>query len=245
MSEITRLPVITEQMLEDFGDDGLIDSSGTYGPQWSQLAVDFACVIKGDGYNKIASLKAELAALRSAPPAYYCQKCPCEKCGNTVARAGIPPPGKPAHGDAKGWEIERAYQMLEVNGVPRERAKSVSNGISVLVNRMAKENAALHASPPTVKHHENCDTNDKMITGKPCNCRDSSGKVLHDWDASQPPEQAAAVESEDRKEIERLRVAMRQARELCSSKNTTDGCQTRMERISHTITMALLPTLTK
>ena len=36
-------------------------------------------------------------------------------------------------------EIERAYSMLEAYGVPRERAGSVSNGISVLMGRIDKE----------------------------------------------------------------------------------------------------------
>lgn len=44
--------------------------------------------------------------------------------------------------------IERAYQMLEANGVPRKRAKSVANGIDVLATRfrkaeVAQENEAL------------------------------------------------------------------------------------------------------
>ena len=36
-------------------------------------------------------------------------------------------------------EIERAYQMLSVYGVTKERAKSVSNGIDVLATRYRKE----------------------------------------------------------------------------------------------------------
>ena len=40
-------------------------------------------------------------------------------------------------------ERERAFQMLELYGVPRERAKSVSNGIDVLMARMRKERDAL------------------------------------------------------------------------------------------------------
>lgn len=35
-------------------------------------------------------------------------------------------------------ERDRAYSMLEANGVPRERAKSVANGIDVLVTRFCK-----------------------------------------------------------------------------------------------------------
>src|SRR5215831_17223826 len=42
------------------------------------------------------------------------------------------------------FDAERAYQMLEVNGVPRERAKSVANGIDVLIVRMGKELAQAH-----------------------------------------------------------------------------------------------------
>lgn len=37
-------------------------------------------------------------------------------------------------------ELEKAYQMLELNGVPRERAKSVANGIDVLASRFDKQN---------------------------------------------------------------------------------------------------------
>lgn len=36
-------------------------------------------------------------------------------------------------------EIERAYQMLEIYGVTRERAKSLANGIEVLSARRRKE----------------------------------------------------------------------------------------------------------
>lgn len=35
-------------------------------------------------------------------------------------------------------EIERAYQILEVNGVPRGRARNIANGIDVLVTRMER-----------------------------------------------------------------------------------------------------------
>ena len=38
---------------------------------------------------------------------------------------------------------ERAFQVLEAFGVPRERAKSVENGIQVLVSRMDKQIAEL------------------------------------------------------------------------------------------------------
>jgi len=50
-------------------------------------------------------------------------------------------------------EVERAYSMLEACNVPRERAKSVANGIDVLSTRFAKaetgwnmERAALRAA---------------------------------------------------------------------------------------------------
>ena len=36
-------------------------------------------------------------------------------------------------------EIEKAYQILERFGVPRGRARSIPNGIQVLVSRMDKE----------------------------------------------------------------------------------------------------------
>ena len=36
-------------------------------------------------------------------------------------------------------EIDRAYQMLEIYGVPRDRAKSICNGIDVLGTRFEKE----------------------------------------------------------------------------------------------------------
>jgi hypothetical protein len=35
-------------------------------------------------------------------------------------------------------EIERAYQVLSIYGVPRERARSVPNGIEVLATRMRR-----------------------------------------------------------------------------------------------------------
>jgi DNA segregation ATPase FtsK/SpoIIIE-like protein len=41
---------------------------------------------------------------------------------------------------------DRAYQQLEINGVPRERARSVSNGIDVLVTRMNNEMKAIDAN---------------------------------------------------------------------------------------------------
>ena len=39
---------------------------------------------------------------------------------------------------------EKAYQMLEMCGVPKARSRTVSNGINVLCIRTEKENAALH-----------------------------------------------------------------------------------------------------
>lgn len=40
-------------------------------------------------------------------------------------------------------ENERGFQVLEMFGVPRERARSVSNGIMVLEQRMTRENESL------------------------------------------------------------------------------------------------------
>lgn len=36
-------------------------------------------------------------------------------------------------------EVERAYQVLEIHGVPRDRAKSVGNGIDVLTTRLGRQ----------------------------------------------------------------------------------------------------------
>lgn len=36
-------------------------------------------------------------------------------------------------------EVERAFKMLSVHGVPRERARTVANGIDVLSTRYSKE----------------------------------------------------------------------------------------------------------
>lgn len=44
---------------------------------------------------------------------------------------------------ASDSDLERSFKALEMYGVPRERAKSVSNGIMVLVTRMDKEVAQL------------------------------------------------------------------------------------------------------
>jgi hypothetical protein len=40
-------------------------------------------------------------------------------------------------------DSERAYQVLSIYGVPKERAKSITNGIQVLVSRMDKETEIL------------------------------------------------------------------------------------------------------
>ena len=50
-------------------------------------------------------------------------------------------------------EIERAFQMLECCGVPRERAKTVSNGIDVLSTRCRKEANGLAYDIATLKAH--------------------------------------------------------------------------------------------
>ncbi len=36
-------------------------------------------------------------------------------------------------------DLERAFQMLEMAGIPRTRAKTVAGGISVLIARMQRE----------------------------------------------------------------------------------------------------------
>lgn len=40
-------------------------------------------------------------------------------------------------------QCERAFQMLAMHGVPRERARTVANGIDVLVMRLERTNDAL------------------------------------------------------------------------------------------------------
>ena len=40
-------------------------------------------------------------------------------------------------------QMERAYSMLQIEGVSRERARSVANGISVLATRWRREVASL------------------------------------------------------------------------------------------------------
>jgi len=49
-----------------------------------------------------------------------------------------PPPG-----DSGLRQMERAYSMLKIEGVSRERARSVANGISVLATRWRREVASL------------------------------------------------------------------------------------------------------
>jgi len=57
-------------------------------------------------------------------------------------------------------ELGRAFSMLEINGVPRERAKTVSNGIDVLVTRLsraiesAEGNAAIYREQAERKGEE-------------------------------------------------------------------------------------------
>jgi len=57
---------------------------------------------------------------------------------------------RPTAPDTK--EIDRAFQMLEVYGVPRERAKTVANGIQVLVTRIDK--ATRPTAPKAEQHKE-------------------------------------------------------------------------------------------
>ena len=51
-----------------------------------------------------------------------------------------------AERDALEKENERCYQMLEINRVSRERAKSPSNGIGVLASRFGKQDYFYHAA---------------------------------------------------------------------------------------------------
>jgi len=39
--------------------------------------------------------------------------------------------------DLQGKQLEKAFQVLESLGVPRERAKTVANGIDVYASRMS------------------------------------------------------------------------------------------------------------
>jgi len=43
-----------------------------------------------------------------------------------------------AQANAQG-ELDRAFMVLDIYGVPKERARNVSNGIEVLVNRYDKQ----------------------------------------------------------------------------------------------------------
>lgn len=45
--------------------------------------------------------------------------------------------------DENALKLESAYQMLEVHGIPRTRAKSVANGIDVLATRFRREISSL------------------------------------------------------------------------------------------------------
>ncbi len=48
-------------------------------------------------------------------------------------------------------ELDLAFSMLEINGVPKERARTVSNGIDVLVTRMDRELQFLRAELADLK----------------------------------------------------------------------------------------------
>lgn len=63
-------------------------------------------------------------------------------------------------------QIERAYQQLEINGDPRERAKSVSNGIDVLVTRLAREVADLEQqrNEERKKHEASVTINERLLS---------------------------------------------------------------------------------
>ena len=54
---------------------------------------------------------------------------------------------QPALTEGVDPDIERAFQVLEVYGVPRERARTVANGIEVLMQRMNKAGQAAQAQP--------------------------------------------------------------------------------------------------
>lgn len=43
-------------------------------------------------------------------------------------------------------DIDKSFQILGLYGVPRERAKTVHNGIEVLITRLARENEAIRAN---------------------------------------------------------------------------------------------------
>lgn len=56
--------------------------------------------------------------------------------------------------EQRNQEIERAYQTLSSYGVSKERARSVANGIMVLVTRMDKEIAGLNYAIEQMKPAE-------------------------------------------------------------------------------------------
>lgn len=65
------LPVITPQMLEDFGQEGFFERTekktyGVPGWDWSQAIVDFACLLKAGPVEKTPDVLAENLELRAA-----------------------------------------------------------------------------------------------------------------------------------------------------------------------------------
>jgi hypothetical protein len=76
----------------------------------------------------------------------------CSACGRYHASLTVCPtfstPKTYADGIAQGRrEIDQAFSMLEHMGIPRERAKTVANGIDVLVTRLHREmDAREHAA---------------------------------------------------------------------------------------------------
>lgn len=102
-------------------------------------------------------------------------------------------------------DMERAFQMLESAGVPRERARSVSNGIMVLMQRYDREIAALRsAAPPRGEpvaqhtHDFDCVTAifNQMKDACPEGIRHEDGWILIPHDA--------APSDRDREDAERL-----------------------------------------
>lgn len=63
-------------------------------------------------------------------------------------------------------EIERAYQILEVNGVPRDRARNIANGIDVLVTRMERGLRSPPREPMPAGAHLRCERcgNERTLT---------------------------------------------------------------------------------
>lgn len=49
-------------------------------------------------------------------------------------------------------QIDRSYDQLHMNGVPRTRARTIYNGIGVLVTRFTKEIRTLKAEIEDLKH---------------------------------------------------------------------------------------------